>query len=150
MKRVVRAVSDGEKITWGVDARGPALGAARYAKHEALRFPAPEALQDAADTFMTAFGEYEAGQARKRVRQRAEPDEEGFVTVTRGGREAPARAQEASEKLKRQREREREKTDGMADFYRFQNRERKKEAERELLRKVSCFFGFMWCGWWMC
>jgi ribosomal RNA-processing protein 7 len=47
---------------------------------------------------MTAFADQEASRARALARQRAEPDEDGFVTVTRGGRMGPARQEEAQEK----------------------------------------------------
>lgn len=63
------------------------------------------------------------------ARQRA-PDEDGFITVVRGGRAGPARLEEAQEKAEKQKEKQR----GKEDFYRFQMREKRKERAGELLR----------------
>ena len=82
---------------------------------------------------MTAFAANEASQAKLLARQRQEPDADGFITVTRGGRTNPARqevAQEQAEKLK-------EKQKGLEDFYRFQSREKRKEKANELMRKFE-------------
>ena len=82
---------------------------------------------------MTAYAANEAAQARLLARQRQEADEDGFVTVTRGGRNNPARqdtAQQHAEKLK-------EKQNGLEDFYRFQSREKKKEKAIELVKKFE-------------
>lgn len=39
--------------------------------------------------------------------------------------------------LRKQEERERAKREGMGDFYRFQGRERRRERERELVRRFE-------------
>lgn len=78
----------------------------------------------------------EVARNRLRARQRAVPDEEGFVTVVRGGRSGPARLEEAEKK--RLELEERKKSNGVKDdFYRFQTREKRKEAEGELRRKFE-------------
>ena len=64
------------------------------------------------------------------------PDEDGFITVTRGGRTGPARLEQAELKQKELEER-RQKNGAKADFYRFQTREKRKEAEGELRRKFE-------------
>ena len=82
---------------------------------------------------MTAFAEKETARSRLMAKQRQEPDEDGFVTVTRGGRTGPARqeaAQEQAEKLK-------SKQKGLEDFYRFQTREKRKARAGELVRKFE-------------
>lgn len=79
---------------------------------------------------MTSFAEQEALRARALARQRAEPDEDGFVTVTRGGRMGPARQEEAQEKAEKQKEKQK----GKEDFYRFQMREKRKEQANELIK----------------
>jgi ribosomal RNA-processing protein 7 len=67
---------------------------------------------------------------------RSVPDEDGFVTVTRGGRAGPARREEAEAKQKELEERK--KNNGVKDdFYRFQNREKRKEAEGLLKRRFE-------------
>ena len=85
---------------------------------------------------MTAYNAREEAQAQKLARQRQEPDADGFVTVTRGGRNAAARMGDAKEVLERQREKRR-KNEEAADFYRFQGRERRKERAEELVRKFE-------------
>ena len=82
---------------------------------------------------MTAYANKEAARARKLTRQRQEPDEDGFVTVTRGGRSGPARQEQAQEVLEKHKERQK----GLEDFYRFQSREKKKERAGELIKKFE-------------
>lgn len=82
---------------------------------------------------MTAFGAQEASQARLRAKQRQEPDEDGFVMVTRGGRNGPARPEVVQE----QAEKQKKKRKGLEDFYRFQTREKRKEKAKDLLKKFA-------------
>lgn len=80
---------------------------------------------------MSAFAEKEAENMRTRARLRL-PDEDGFITVVRGGRVAPARQEEAAaiaEKKKGKAEHQ--------DFYRFQVREVRKERHLQLLAKFQ-------------
>lgn len=75
----------------------------------------------------------EAARTRALKQARSVPDDDGFITVTRGGRAGPARleeAQAAAEKLK-----ERQKPP--EDFYRFQTREKKKENAERLKREFQ-------------
>ncbi|KAH0334777.1 hypothetical protein KCU81_g9315, partial [Aureobasidium melanogenum] len=131
LKEVKKVVKAGKEVVWGAETeKVPALGAARYLSHHALRFPSTAALQASVDAYMTAFAEQEATRARLLARQRAEPDEDGFITVTRGGRMGPARQEEAQEKAEKQKEKQK----GKEDFYRFQMREKRKEKANELLK----------------
>ena len=82
---------------------------------------------------MTAYAEKEASEARSRARQRQEPDADGFITVTRGGRTNPARQKVAQEQAEKQKEKDR----GLEDFYRFQSRERRKQRASELVKKFE-------------
>ena len=82
---------------------------------------------------MTAYSANEAARSRALTRERQEPDADGFVTVTRGGRTNPARQDSAlqhAEKLK-------EKQIGLENFYRFQSREKRKEKAIELVKKFE-------------
>ena len=75
----------------------------------------------------------EAARARALKQARNVPDEDGFITVTKGGRAGPAKLEEAqavAEKLK-----ERQKMP--EDFYRFQTREKKKENAERLKREFQ-------------
>lgn len=82
---------------------------------------------------MSTFAAQEAARTRLLARQRQEPDEDGFITVTRGGRSGPARQEEAREKVEKQQEKQK----GLEDFYRFQTREKRKEKAGELVRKFQ-------------
>lgn len=82
---------------------------------------------------MTAFANKEASEARSRARQRQEPDADGFITVTRGGRTNPAQQEVAQE----QAEKQKDKQKGLEDFYRFQSREKRKQQANELVRKFE-------------
>lgn len=87
---------------------------------------------------MTTYGELEAARAADSARKRAEPDEDGFVTVTRGSRgvvkadEIEAIKAREEEKAKKGR-----KNVGLDDFYRFQLRERRRGERGELERRFK-------------
>lgn len=137
MREVKKAAKSGRDVVWGKSARRggaedplPPLGAARYARLHALRYPPAALLSASVDAFMAGFAEREADKVRELAKRRQMPDEDGFVTVVRGGRAGPARMEVASEKLERQREKQK----GKEDFYRFQTREKNKERARGLVR----------------
>ncbi|KAI9825657.1 MAG: Ribosomal RNA-processing protein 7 [Thelocarpon impressellum] len=121
-------------LRWGgpVEEKIPALGSARYLAHHQLRYPPRGPLQSSIDAFMTQYAALEAQRAQKAARLRQEPDEDGFITVTRGGRTGPARLEEAQAAAEKQRGKE-----GLRDFYRFQTREERKKAQGELVRKFE-------------
>ena len=81
---------------------------------------------------MTAFEADEATRLRALAKRRQEPDEDGFITVVRGGRTAPAQQEEAKAALERKKGKE--KHEG---FYKFQVREERKNRQIELLRKFE-------------
>lgn len=83
---------------------------------------------------MTHFAALENQRARQSKRLRQQPDEDGFVTVTRGGRAGPARQEEAQAAVEKQKQKA---GTGLKDFYRFQLREERKKAQGELLRKFE-------------
>ncbi|KAL2071227.1 hypothetical protein VTL71DRAFT_12462 [Oculimacula yallundae] len=119
----------------------PALGSARYAAHQKLRYPSRAVLQANVDTFMTLFAAHEASLSAAARAARNVPDDDGFVTVVRGGgaRSGPARMEDAERKREELEEREKEKREEMKRgmFYRFQGRERRKEEQGELVRRFE-------------
>lgn len=152
LKGVKRAVRRGEEVVWdhagdveGGDgvAKAPRLGLARYKAHHALRFPDRDTLLGAVEAYMVAFGEMEKAKARAAKKKVGVPDEDGFVTVTRGSRGGgaasldAARAEELREKMAAKKRKEEEKREGLDDFYRFQVRERKKAQAGELVKKFD-------------
>ena len=82
---------------------------------------------------MTAYAAQEATQAKLQARQRSQPDDDGFVTVTKGGRVDPVR-QEAAQAIATK---HKAKQVGLEDFYRFQTREKKKARASELVRQFE-------------
>ena len=121
----------------GVEGKVPALGSARYLAHHKIRYPDTAVLQKNVDAFMTAWNYMEEEKARLAKKRRNVPDEDGFVTVTKGGRTGPARREEAEKKQAELEEKERKKREEMGDFYRFQVRERRKADQGELVRQFE-------------
>ncbi|CAK7208499.1 hypothetical protein SCUCBS95973_000123 [Sporothrix curviconia] len=118
------------------------LGAPWLAGHNRLAYPNREELRESVDAFFALFNFQEAEAAELARRMRNVPDEDGFVTVSRGttggaGRGVAARQQEAAlARAKQLAKQERQRQD-MTNFYRFQLRERKKEEQLELQRKFQ-------------
>lgn len=121
----------------GVKEKVPALGSQWLRAHNKLSYPPTDILQQSVDAFFAVFNRKEKDAADLAKRLRNEPDEDGFVTVTRGSRTAPARKDEAEEARRKMLEREQKKKDELTNFYRFQLRERKKAEQAELIKKFD-------------
>lgn len=66
------------------------------------------------------------------------PDAEGFITVTRGGgRSAPSARLEIAQQKQAELEDRRKKKGSLDGFYRFQNREKRKEEEGRLRKQFE-------------
>lgn len=133
MREIERVVKKPTEILWECRQR---LGEKRYQTHHTLAFPPKPILQKSINAYLSAFTRAEAARNRLRARQRAVPDEDGFITVVRGGRTGPARLEEA-EAAKEKLEERKKKRGAKEDFYRFQVREKRKERERELRKKFE-------------
>jgi ribosomal RNA-processing protein 7 len=138
--KAVRKLQKSKKFpVWGegVKTSVPLLGSPWLKAHNKMSYPGNDAVQAVVDAYFTVFNrkEEEANQLAKRLRN--EPDEDGFVMVTRGGRSAPARRDEAEEAKQRMLDRQQKKKDETQDFYRFQLRERRKAEHMELLKKFD-------------
>jgi ribosomal RNA-processing protein 7 len=134
IKEVRKAVKAKREIQWGAGLakKLPSLGSARYLNHHHLRFPDPNVLQSSVDAYMDAFTAKEEARMRMLAKQRSEPDEDGFITVTRGGRSGPAKEEET--RAKEEELKKRQQNMVKSDFYRFQVREKKKEQAQDLVR----------------
>ncbi|KAI1390079.1 ribosomal RNA-processing protein 7-domain-containing protein [Hypoxylon trugodes] len=121
----------------GIGDKAEFLGSEWLKEHNKLSYPGNDVIQATMDAYFTVFNrkEREAEQLAKRLRN--EPDEDGFVTVTRGGRAAPASRDEAEEAKQKMLERQQKKKDEMTDFYRFQMREKRKAEQIEILKKFE-------------
>ncbi|KAH3995799.1 hypothetical protein HBI56_107360 [Parastagonospora nodorum] len=134
MKEIYKAVKDSKSIRW--KSGNAALGVERYRRHNILTYPTPTSLQNSLNAYLSQFNTLETLRNKHRKTARSVPDEEGFVTVTRGGRAGPARIEDA-EKKKEELEARKKKNAVKDDFYRFQNREKRKEVEMGLRRRFE-------------
>lgn len=135
LKAAKKAAKVGKTILWGDGVEGeiPPLGLRRYEEHHSLRYPSRKQLLSSVDSYMSVYGRMEEARSREDAKKRQQPDEEGFITVTKGARGGVVRkedAKELAEKLK-------EKEKGIENFYRFQTRERRKEQQGELMRRFE-------------
>lgn len=132
LRMASKAAKSHRRVVWaqGLSSTVPALGSARYKAHDRLRYPDRHILQTNVDSFMTVFSEAEARRRQALARLRQEPDEDGFITVTRGGRTAPAHQASNDAALEKQKA----KSKGSDDFYRFQQREKLKEQANDLIK----------------
>lgn len=141
LKAIAKVHKSKKYPVWGEgvkEKKVPPLGAHWFQAHNKLSFPPAEIIQQSVDVFFTVFNRKEKEAAEMAKRLRNEPDEDGFVTVTRGAsRAAPARRDEAEEARRRMLEREQKKKDELTNFYRFQLRERKKAEQAELIKKFD-------------
>lgn len=139
LKAIAKVHKSKKYPVWGegVEAKVPPLGPRWIQAHNKLSFPPAEILQQSVDAFFAVFNRKEKEAAEMAKRLRSEPDEDGFVTVTRGGRSAPARRDEAEEARRKMLDREQKKKEELTNFYRFQLRERKKAEQAELIKKFD-------------
>ncbi|EWC45800.1 hypothetical protein DRE_05137 [Drechslerella stenobrocha 248] len=126
------------KYFWGdgIGADLPDLGRARYEDHIERMYPDQEWLQKFVDDSLEAYDKRLKNEEEERRRKANEPDEDGFVTVMRSNRpRPPPSAEEIAERL--QREEKKAKKGVLPDFYRFQQRELKKEQAKKLLSQFE-------------
>jgi ribosomal RNA-processing protein 7 len=143
VERVLKAISKLQKTRnypkWGegVPEKFSILGSSWFKAHGRLTYPDKDAVEQAVNSFFVMFDrkEQEAAELAKRLRN--EPDEDGFVTVTRGARNAPARRDEAEEARRKMLDKADKKKAELSNFYRFQLREQKKAEQTELLKRFD-------------
>ncbi|KAB5535162.1 ribosomal RNA-processing protein 7-domain-containing protein [Coniochaeta sp. 2T2.1] len=140
LKAVAKAAKSGKYPVWGagVPEQNRTLGSSWVKAHVRLTYPDKATVEAAVDAFFTVYNRREKEAAELAKRLRNEPDEDGFVTVTRGGsRTAPAKREEAEEARRKMVEKAEKKREELSDFYRFQMRERKKEEQAELVKRFE-------------
>ncbi|KAF4987167.1 hypothetical protein FGRMN_10506 [Fusarium graminum] len=138
LKAITKLQKNKKYPSWDSDLSDvPSLGSTWIASHLQLSRVDKPATQKAVHAFFSAFNrkEKEAIELAKRLRN--EPDEDGFVTVTRGGRAAPASKNEAEEAKRKMIERATKKKSETQDFYRFQMRERRKAEQMALVKRFQ-------------
>ncbi|RDA92550.1 hypothetical protein CP533_4155 [Ophiocordyceps camponoti-saundersi (nom. inval.)] len=124
---------------WGDGLAGdvPCLGAPWIATHLQLCRCDKIDTQRAVHAFFDDFNRKEKEAAELAKQLRNEPDEDGFITVTRGGRAAPANRNEAENAKQRSLQKETQRKSETQGFYRFQLRERRKEEQLALLKRFE-------------
>lgn len=137
LKAAAKAARKGTTIVWGEGIpadRTPSLGLQRYRTHERMRYPDRATLLRTVNEFMTVFGQVAEARKREESKRLAEPDEDGFVTVTHGPKlNSVAREDELKELVEKQKK----KAEGLEDFYRFQSREKRKARQNQLLKRFD-------------
>ena len=132
---VLRTIRKTDSILWDntlADQKQGPVGNQRYKQHLIDRYPNVEALQESVDTYMELFNKEEILKKRKQKLMRSVPDEDGFVTITRGGRSGAGRAADALKLA------EKAKTRGIvSDLYRFQRRDEHKAKMNEIKMKFE-------------
>lgn len=139
-KKLAKAVASGKMKppVWSAGleiAKQPLLGLKRYEAQRSLTYPPRADLLRLVDDYMSTYAELEEAKSRESTKRRAEPDEDGFITVTRGTR-GVVKADEA-ETIKQKLVEKRKSEQGLEDFYRFQHRERRKEEAGKLMRQFE-------------
>ena len=104
-----------------------------YLNHLEFAFPDKDRLLKSVNAYMTEYAAREAAQARLQTQLRHVPDNEGFITVTRGGRTDPLKQEVAQAAVSKQKE----KKKGLDNFYRFQVREKRKIQAKELMKRFE-------------
>lgn len=138
LKAIAKANKNKKYPVWDDEVRGVApLGVPWIASHMRDSRVDKVAARKAVHAFFNAFNRKEKEAAELAKRLRNEPDDDGFVTVTRGGRTAPASKHEAEEAKRRMVEKDTKKKSEMKDFYRFQLRARRKEEQAALMRRFQ-------------
>lgn len=139
-KKLVKGMTAGKSKApiWSVGlelSKQPLLGLKRYEAQRVLTYPPRADLLRLVDDYMSTYAELEEAESRESAKKRAEPDEDGFITVTRGTK-GVVKADEA-ESMKQKLQEKWKNEQGLEDFYRFQHRERRKEEAGKLMRQFE-------------
>lgn len=121
----------------GLPETTPELGPAWISSHLRLSRCDKAATQKAVHAFFTVYNRKEKEAAEMAKRLRNEPDEDGFVTVTRGGRATPASKNEAEAARQKMLDRAAKKKEELGNFYRFQVREKRKAEQALMARRFD-------------
>ncbi|EEB08462.1 rRNA processing protein Rrp7 [Schizosaccharomyces japonicus yFS275] len=107
-------------------------GLERFTRQYDRQFPRHEVLQESVDAYMNRVAKMEAERKKQLLLARNQPDEDGFITVVRGGRNRVGNEEEAKAILARKKE-----VGIHHNFYRWQVREEKKKKLNDLVRKFE-------------
>ncbi|KAL5606132.1 hypothetical protein BROUX41_006100 [Berkeleyomyces rouxiae] len=139
LKKMTKTQSGKKLPVWGegVPPSTEPLGPIWVMEHLQLCRPDRAEIQGSVHAFFNVYNRKEKEAVEMAKRMRNEPDEDGFVTVTRGSRAAPASRSEAEAARDRMLAKEAKKKDEMVGFYRFQMRERRKAEQQALIKRFE-------------
>lgn len=143
VQQVLKAIAKLDKTkkypVWGENLAEevPPLGSPWISHHLQLSRADKTATKKAVHSFFNTFNRKEKEAAELAKRLRNEPDDDGFVTVTRGSRAAPAGRNEAEEAKRKMVEKQTKKKSELKNFYRFQLREKRKQEQAALLKRFD-------------
>ncbi|PHH63832.1 hypothetical protein CDD81_5389 [Ophiocordyceps australis] len=139
LKAIAKLQRTGKYPVWGhnVSDDVPDLGSTWVTSHLRLCRTDKDKTQKAVHAFFNLFNEKEKEAAELAKSLRNEPDEDGFVTVTRGGRAAPASRNDAEEARRKMLEKQAKTKSETKNFYRFQLREMRKREQIALQKRFE-------------
>ncbi|ORY81023.1 ribosomal RNA-processing protein 7-domain-containing protein [Protomyces lactucae-debilis] len=133
LKRVLKNARQASALSWEAPDE-PELGRNLYKSNLSLKFPDPIILQQSVDAYMELFNQEEILRRRKQKRMRSEADEDGFITITRGGRTGAGRAFNAVQQLSAKQQ---NKVGVLDDLYKFQRKDVQKQKREETRSKFE-------------
>lgn len=115
------------------------VGSEKYILLQQSKYPSEDSLQQCVDSYMLLYTEHEKKLKLKSQRKLSEPDDDGFVTVTRSAPD-PVRTL-TLEDVRQESNKKQKEACIYPDFYRWQFRSNKRKVYEELQRKAQ--FGKM-------
>ncbi|XP_058941517.2 ribosomal RNA-processing protein 7 homolog A-like [Pocillopora verrucosa] len=109
-------------------------GVNKWIEEYHLQYPDTKKLQLEVDEFMAKFDEDREKTEREEAESRNQADDEGWVTVGRGGRNPAAPRLDVTELRERKK---RKKKQALLNFYQFQQRETRREHIAHLRKKFD-------------
>ncbi|KAL9956983.1 hypothetical protein ACROYT_G038555 [Oculina patagonica] len=109
-------------------------GMKKWIQEYHMQYPDSTKLQAEVDEFMAKFDAEKEKSEQEEAEARNQPDDEGWVTVGRGGRNPAAPRLDAAELQER---RKKKKKQALLNFYQFQQRETRREHIAHLRKKFD-------------
>jgi len=94
-------------------------------------------MEKRAEEFMDAFNKEKDNETKREKEMEGVPDEDGFIKVTRHGKNKGLKRTEETEKRGHEHIRSRKKKNELKDFYTFQYREEKRKNIADLQAKFE-------------
>uniref|UniRef100_A0A0B6ZVY3 Ribosomal RNA-processing protein 7 C-terminal domain-containing protein n=1 Tax=Arion vulgaris TaxID=1028688 RepID=A0A0B6ZVY3_9EUPU len=125
------------QIRYFSDKSAPIISGLRAYCEEYRQLPDVTTLEKEAEVYMTEYYKRKEEEDKKGKEMEGVPDEEGFIKVTRHGKNKGGRRTEETERRGHDHIRNRKKKNELRDFYTFQFRETKKQHIVDLQAKFE-------------